>query len=180
MVHSLSKPKVWTTWEQWEGRKGRIDAEAVEWFITNHPPIAQSTEYYICGPGVMNVSVRNTLIGLGIPKELIHIEQFGGNIETLNTIIEAFDNAKLTAILNQQTLQVTVLKGQTILQVLKAANANPPYSCESGVCATCVAKITKGKAEMKACMALEEQEIEKGMVLTCQALPTTKEIEVNF
>ena len=45
IVHTLSKPKVWSSWDQWKGRKGRIDAKAVEWFITNHPPIAQSVSY---------------------------------------------------------------------------------------------------------------------------------------
>lgn len=180
IVHTLSKPKVWSSWEQWKGRKGRIDAGAVEWFITNHPPIAQSTEYYVCGPGAMNVGVRNTLIGLGIPKGLINIEQFGGNVEALNTDIEAVENAQLTANLNGQTHQLTIPKGKTILQVLKEANANPPYSCESGVCATCVAQLTKGEAEMKACMALDEKEIVKGMILTCQAVPTSELIEIKF
>ncbi len=180
MIHTLSSPKVWSTWEQWTGRKGRVDTEAVEWFITNHPPIAQSTEYYICGPGAMNISVRKTLIGLGIPKELIHIEQFGGAVEELNTSIEAIDNAQLSVTLNGKRHQLTVPKGKTLLQVLKEADVNPPYSCESGVCATCVAKVTRGKAEMKVCMALEDKEIEKGMILTCQALPVTQEIDIAF
>ena len=178
--YTLSEPKTWQAWEQWKGRKGRIDAEAVEWFITNHPPVAQSTEYYICGPGAMNVSIRNTLIGLQIPKELIHIEQFGGNIEELNTDINAIDNAKLTATFDGEKHQLTIPEGKTILQVLKAANTNPPYSCESGVCGTCVAKVTKGKAEMRSCMALEDDEIEKGMVLTCQAQPVTEEIAIEY
>ena len=180
VVHTLSDPEVWSTWEQWKGRKGRIDAESVEWFITNHPPIAQSTEYYICGPGAMNVSVRNTLMGLQIPKELIHIEQFGGNVEELNNNIKAVENAQLAASLNDQIHHLVIPKGKTILQVLKEANTNPPYSCESGVCGTCVAKIIKGKAEMKSCMALEDGEIEKGMVLTCQALPTTEDVSISF
>ncbi len=180
IVYTLSNPKVWSTWEQWKGRKGRIDAEAVEWFITNYPPIAQSTEYYICGPGAMNLSVRDTLIGLQIPKELIHIEQFGGNVEALNTDIKSVDNAQLTATLNGVKHQLTVTSGKTILQVLKDAKVNPPYSCQSGVCATCVAKVTKGKAEMKSCMALEDKEINEGMILTCQALPVTEEIEIEF
>ena len=48
IVHTLSTPKVWTTWEKWTGRKGRITSKDVEWFINEHPPIAQNTEYYIC------------------------------------------------------------------------------------------------------------------------------------
>lgn len=180
IVHILSKPKVWTIWEQWKGKKGRIDAESVEWFITNYPPVAQSTEYYICGPGAMNIGIRKTLLDLGVPKALIHIEQFGGTIETASTTIVAVDNAQLTAILNGQTHQVIIPKGKTILEVLKAANATPPYSCESGVCGTCVAQVTKGKAAMKACMALEEADIAKGLVLSCQALPTSERLEIYF
>jgi len=180
VVHTLSNPNVWSTWKQWKGRNGRIDAEAVEWFITNYPPIAQTTEYYICGPGAMNVGVRNTLLGLQIPKEQIHIEQFGGKIEATNTSIEAIDNAQLLVTLNGQTHQMVIPKGKTILEVLKATGANPPYSCESGVCGTCIAKVTKGKAEMKTCMALEDNEIKQGMILTCQALPTTTEVKIKF
>jgi len=180
VVHTLSNPNVWSTWKQWKGRNGRIDAEAVEWFITNYPPIAQTTEYYICGPGAMNVDVRNTLLRLQIPKELIHIEQFGGKIEATNTSIEAIDNAQLLVTLNGQTHQMVIPKGKTILEVLKATGANPPYSCESGVCGTCIAKVTKGKAEMKTCMALEDKEIKQGMILTCQALPTTAEVKIKF
>ena len=180
VVHTLSDPKVWTSWEQWKGKKGRIDAKSVEDFITENPPIAQTTEYYICGPGTMNLNVRKTLLGLDIPKELIHIEQFGGNIEDSNNEIKAVENAKLTAKLNGQTYNLNIPKGKSILQDLKDANANPPYSCESGVCATCVAKVTKGSAEMKACMALEDTDIEKGFVLTCQALPTSESIQVDF
>lgn len=179
VVHTLSSPKVWSTWEQWKGRTGRIDAANVEWFITNYPPVAQTTEYYICGPGAMNVGTRKTLWSLGIPKNLVHIEQFGGTVEAVNTDIPAVE-AQLRVKLNGQNHQLSVPKGQTILQALKAAKLEPPYSCESGVCATCTAKITKGKAEMKACMALEDKDIEKGMVLTCQALATTTEIEVVF
>lgn len=180
IVYTLSDPKTWSAWEQWKGRKGRIDVEAVEWFITNYPPVAQSTEYYICGPGAMNIEIRNTLLALQIPKELIYIEQFSGNVEASNTEIQAIDNAQLIATINGETHQLSIPKGKTILQVLKDANANPPYSCESGVCATCVAKVKTGKAAMKVCMALEDKEIAGGLILTCQALPTTKFLEIEF
>jgi len=180
IVHTLSNPKVWSTWEQWKGRKGRIDKESVEWFITNHPPIAQSTEYYICGPGAMNVSIKNTLIGLQIPTELIYVEQFGGSLGESKDNIKAIDNAQLSATLNGVVHQLSIPEGKTVLQVLKEATIDPPYSCESGICGTCVAQVIEGKAEMKSCMALEEEEINNGLVLTCQAYPTTKILNINF
>ncbi len=180
IVHTLSEPKVWTSWEQWKGKKGRIDTENVEWFINNYPPIAQSTEYYICGPGAMNTSIRKTLMDLGIPKELIHIEQFGGKKDDGNNDIKAIDNAQLKATLNGKQFDLIIPNGKTILQVLKEADSNPPFSCESGVCGTCACKLKSGKAEMKSNMALEDKDLNKGIILACQALPTSENIEIVF
>lgn len=180
IVHTLSAPNIWSSWKQWDGEKGRINGEAIERFITNHPPIAQSTEYYICGPGAMNVEARDTLISLQIPKELIHIEQFGGDVKAVSKEINAVDNAQLKATINHQDYQLCVPKGKTLLEALKDANANPPYSCQSGICGTCTAKIVSGKAEMKSSIALDESEIAAGIILTCQALPTTASIAIEY
>lgn len=180
IVHTLSDPKVWTSWESWKGKTGRINTALVEWFVNEHPPVAQNTEYYICGPGVMNTNVQTTLVNLGIPKQHIFIEQFGGKIEEINVDIVAFENAELAITLNDKNHQLQIKKGQTILQALKAANLEPPYSCESGVCGTCVAQLKQGKAEMKSCMALTDEDIEKGYVLTCQALPVSEKVALEF
>ncbi|HEX5113260.1 MAG TPA: 2Fe-2S iron-sulfur cluster binding domain-containing protein, partial [Saprospiraceae bacterium] len=55
-----------------------------------------------------------------------------------------------------------------------------PYSCHSGACATCMAKVIQGKVEMDACFALNDQEIANGYVLTCQSHPTTAIVEVTY
>ncbi len=180
IIHTLSQPKVWSTWKQWKGKQGRIDKNAVEWFITNHPPIAQNTEYYICGPQAMNIDIRNALLQLQIPKENIHLEQFGGKVNNSELKIKAFPNALLHVKIEGKNHSILIPEGKTILQTLKENNLNPPYSCESGVCATCVAKLKKGNAQMTSCMALNDDEVNKGLILTCQALPMTKEIEIEF
>jgi len=179
LIHTLSAPKVWTTWKQWDGRKGRIDGKAVEWFINEYPPIAQQTEYYICGPGAMNISVRKTLLELGIPKTLIHLEQFGA-LPIEDESIPIVDQAALKAKLNGTVHELNISKGKTILQTMKRAGVSPPHFCESGVCGSCVATVKKGKAVMKACMALDENDIEQGKILTCQAVPTTEKVEIVF
>ena len=180
VVHILSDPKVWTTWEQWDGKTGMIDPNGVEELITENPPVAQSTEYFICGPGNMNTTVRDKLREIGVPKEFIHIEQFNADAADMDDSIKAFPNAKLTAHLYNQKFEFEVPEGKTILQVLKDANVDPPFSCESGICSTCFATIQKGKAEMKANMVLDDSEVEAGKVLTCQAIPTTEEIEIKY
>lgn len=179
LIYSLSAPKVWTTWKQWDGRKGRIDAKAVEWFINSHPPIAQQTEYYICGPGAMNIAVRKTLLGLGVPKDLIHLEQFGA-LPIDDNAIPIVDQARLIAKLDGQVHELSIPKGKTVLQTMKRAGISPPHFCESGVCGSCVATVKKGETAMKACMALDEADIKQGKILTCQAVPTTKDVEVVF
>jgi ring-1,2-phenylacetyl-CoA epoxidase subunit PaaE len=175
---TLSKPKVWSTWKQWSGRKGRIDADAVEWFINQHPPIAQTTEYYACGPGAMTSTIQDVLVNLEVPKSLIHIEQFGAAKKSPPN--KGFENALLKVQLNQQSNTLSIPKGKTILQTLKAANLEPPYSCESGVCGTCKAKVISGEVSMNACMALDDEEIKKGVILTCRAVPMTPEISIEF
>ncbi len=180
VIHTLSHSKSsWTTWKPWKGRKGRIDPKDVEWFIEAFPPIAQTTEYYVCGPGAMNVSVRDTLTGLGIPNDLVHIEQFGGDIAT-NKDLVGYNNAKLTVLLSGEKVTTNIPSGKTILQVLKEEKIEPPYSCESGVCGTCIAKVKKGEVKMKACMALEDKEISQGYILTCQGIPISEEVEIEY
>ena len=63
---------------------------------------------------------------------------------------------------------------------LKEQGADPPYSCESGTCGTCVAKVRQGQVKMRHCFALEDKEIADGMVLTCQAIPQTENVEITF
>lgn len=178
VIHTLSKPNVWSTWKQWNGRKGRIDADSVEWFINEHPPTAQRTEYYACGPGQMTATIQRVLLDLEVPKACIHLEQFG-TVEKLPLAV-GYENALLNVALNQQTNTLSIPKGKTILQTLKAANLEPPYSCESGICGNCKAKIISGEVSMNACMALDEDEIKQGYILTCRSVPISPEVSIKY
>lgn len=179
--HVLSAPySDWSSIWGWTGRRGRIDPKSVRDLIEKHPPKAQRTECFICGPGTMNKTVRATLLDLGVPSEWVHVEHFQAEATNKVQPVEAIANARLIAQLNGQQLQETIAGGQTILQVLKEKAHDPPYSCESGICATCTAKVLQGKVHMKACMGLDETEIAQGHILTCQALPLTPHVEVTF
>jgi ring-1,2-phenylacetyl-CoA epoxidase subunit PaaE len=70
--------------------------------------------------------------------------------------------------------------GKHILFAIIDAGGDAPYSCTSGACATCMAKVVKGEVKMDACYALDDSEIEAGYVLTCQAHPVSAEVEVTF
>ncbi|MCP4438609.1 MAG: ferredoxin--NADP reductase [Aureispira sp.] len=180
VVHTLSAPKVWTAWEQWTGQKGRISEDSVEWFINQYPPQAQNTQYYICGPSSMNTMVQQTLLDLGVPQKAVHIEQFATKVEETKEVTNTVDNAKLKVTLNGITQELFIPKGKTILEVLKLAKMEAPYSCESAVCSSCSAKLTRGTVSMKACIALDEEDIDNGLILTCQSYPTSEEIHIDF
>ena len=70
--------------------------------------------------------------------------------------------------------------GDTILDALRRAGLRPPFNCQQGNCGTCIARVTAGTAAMRANNALEEDEVEEGWVLTCQAVPTSREVVVVY
>jgi ferredoxin len=87
---------------------------------------------------------------------------------------------EVTIELDRRTTTVTYSRGETLLQTARMAGLNPPSSCEVGSCGTCMARLTEGCARMLNNDALEEDEVEEGWVLTCQALPTSRIVRVAY
>lgn len=174
--HVFTKPGWWSTAEYW--RKGYIDKAAIEALITENPPYAQDAHYYVCGPGGMNKAVRTALMSLDVPASRIHMESYGGAGE-LDTSVEGIA-ATAQVTLNGKTQRVEIAKGQTVLDAAKTAGLKPPFSCQSGVCGSCKAKLTKGEVHMRARMALEDKDIDEGVILTCQSLATTETLDLTY
>ena len=79
-----------------------------------------------------------------------------------------------------EEFEIAVEDGETILQAALRQGYDPPFSCQLGACATCRAKLLKGKVEMDEDEALTEDEIEEGFILTCQSHPLTDDCEVDY
>lgn len=174
--HFLTRP---ARLSSFSGRgRGRIDAAAVSEFIDEHPPYAQDTQYYICGPGEMNAGVRAALMSLDVPDERIYTESYGAVVPP-DLTVEGIA-ARVTVRLNGETLQVSVNAGQTVLNAVRALGAKPPYSCESGVCGACRARLRTGDVHLRARMALSDADLAQGNILTCQALPTSPGLIVDY
>lgn len=174
--HVFTKPGWWSTADYW--RKGHIDKAAIEALITENPPYAQDAHYYVCGPGGMNKAVKAALMSLDVPADRIHMESYGGAGE-LDTSVEGIA-ATAQVTLNGQTQSVDIAQGQTVLDAVKAAGLKPPFSCQSGVCGSCKAKLIKGEVHMRARMALEDKDIDGGAILTCQSLATTDTLDLTY
>jgi ferredoxin len=87
---------------------------------------------------------------------------------------------EVTILLDRKKVTVPLRPGETLLETARRAGLTPPFSCEAGNCGTCMAKLTEGSATMRVNDALEEDEVEDGYVLTCQAIPDTANIAVDY
>ncbi len=176
VMHVLSAPSMWKQFNYW--RKGIIDREAIEAIIAECPPYAQDAQYYICGPGGMNQSVKTALVSLDVPTNRIHMENYGGSITTDNSVHGIAATAKLT--LGKSVHDVSIASNQSVLDAVRKAGLNPPFSCQSGVCGACRAILIDGTVHMRARMALEDDEVDGGNILTCQALATSETLSITY
>ena len=174
--HVLSAASMWSGFKYWRG--GMIDKLAIETFITRNPPYAQDTQYYICGPDGMNRAVKEALMGLDVPASRIHMESYGGKVEFDESVTG--QAASLEVNLDGQTDHISVLANQTLLEAARAAGLEPPFSCESGVCGACRATLGEGSVHMRARMALEDKDLKRGDILTCQSVATSENLQIIY
>ncbi len=169
----------------WLGQKGRIDRRTTADFLEKNIPPYPDTEYFICGPGTMTQTIEDVLIARGVNKKKIHFELFNATLpgdlsKDANTSEKRNGASKVTVILDGKSIELNLAEGKTILDGLLDIKEEAPYSCTTGSCSTCMAKVTKGKVEMEICYALDDDEIADGYILTCQAKPITAEVELSF
>ena len=86
----------------------------------------------------------------------------------------------ITILLDRQKASVKRVEGETLLESARRAGLSPPFSCEAGNCGTCMAKLVEGKATMRVNDALDEDEVDEGYILTCQGVPETESVTVEY
>ncbi len=90
------------------------------------------------------------------------------------------DDGQVTIVLDRKTASVRRVANETLLESARRAVLSPPFSCEAGNCGTCMGKLVEGKATMRVNDALEEDEVEDGYILTCQAIPDTDSVSFTY
>ena len=157
---------------------GLIGADAVGRFIDT----AREPEFYICGPGPFMDIVEGTLLDGGVDVDRIHIERFTpeGWVPEVEEGDDTLGSTRVTIELDGRTESTDYRPGTTILQTARQMGMSPPFSCEAGSCATCMAKLLEGTASMHVNNALTEDEVAGSWVLTCQAVPTSPLVRVAY
>lgn len=142
---------------------------------------APDADFYICGPDPFMDLVERSLLSGGTDPSQILIERFGVSAAGPDGPAEAVETeGTITVVLAGKKHTVPQHSGETLLQSARRAGLAPPFSCEAGNCATCIAQITEGEARMQINNALEDDEIADGWVLTCQGEPVTPHITVVY
>ena len=180
LTHTLTSPPWLTSFDGWHGR---IDAKATHRFVEQHAPVAQDAQYWICGPGSMNQTVRQALMSIDVPTERIHAESFGSPGEPPDGLSDEpaqGNRAALDVTLEGQRSQVTVEPGETLLEAMLRSRLSAPHTCTAGVCGSCLARLVRGRVHQRASFALDATDIEEGLVLTCQAVARSDEVELRY
>ncbi|WP_394750161.1 1,2-phenylacetyl-CoA epoxidase subunit PaaE [Spongiimicrobium salis] len=166
---------------------GRFTEEKLNVLTDNFIDVADTDSCFICGPKEMIFLIRDHLEAKGLSKERIHYELFFSGDD-------AVSNEKVAEVLEKRAegTEVTIIDGgkefhftmedahDNILDGALAAGADLPFACKGGVCSTCKCRVMEGAVEMKVNYALEEDEVRNNLVLSCQAVPTTEKVIVDF
>ena len=166
---------------------GRFTKEKLQILTEKIIDIPTTDDCFICGPEQMIYLLRDELTAAGLPKEKIHFELFNTGIseedkQRISKIVEKkIDGTEVTIIDGGKEFHFTMSEDfDNILDSAIAAGADLPFACKGGVCSTCRCRIIKGTAEMKVNYALDASEVAKNYTLSCQAVPTSKKIVVDF
>jgi len=99
----------------------------------------------------------------------------------VNTSASSQDgHTKITVLVDSEETTFEMSQKQTVLEATLKQGIDAPYSCQGGICGSCLARITKGTAEMKKNAILTDSEVAEGLILTCQAHPTSSELSIDF
>ena len=142
---------------------------------------------FICGPEPMMLGIAAALRKAGLDDSQIKFELFAsaqpGRLKrpvVSKDAASAANQTTATITLDGSTRTITMPKDVTLLDAARDNDLDAPYACKAGVCSTCRCKVLEGQVEMLTNHALEDYEVEKGYVLSCQSFPVTDKVVVDY
>lgn len=166
---------------------GRIDKDKLNIIFKSLVTKENIDDYFICGPNAMIFLIQDFLQELGVEKKQIHFELF--NTDGIPANGQKKKKRKIdTSILSEinireggKNIKFSIPRGSdNILDAALKRNADLPFACKGGVCCTCRAKLVEGEVDVLVNYGLEQEEIDDGYILTCQAIPTSEKVVIDF
>jgi ferredoxin-NADP reductase len=168
---AVSYPDRFTVVHRFDMDSGLVDNATVAEFL------GVDEEIYICGPAPFMDKVQAAAASKSAPPERVHVERFTPEEQPE---AGAVDDMQVEITLDRHSEIVTHHANTTILQSARSAGLRAPSSCETGSCATCMARLTEGAVEMRNNEVLTAEEVAEGWILTCQAVPVTQAVRVVY
>jgi len=180
LVHVLSREP-----RDAELTSGRLDAARLRTLVENLVEADRVDHWWLCGPHGMVDDAKELLAELGIPAAKVHQELFyvddvppepvRGDEETV-----VGPSSQVTIVLDGRSTTLALPQGVPVLDSAQKVRSDLPFACKGGVCGTCRARVTDGEVTMRRNYALEPAEVDAGYVLTCQTLPVSEAVTVDF
>ena len=180
LVHVLSREP-----RDAELTSGRLDGARLRTLVDNLVDAEHVDHWWLCGPHGMVGDARALLTELGVPADKVHQELFyvddvppepvRGDEETVTG-----PSSQVTVVLDGRETSLALPRDVPVLDSAQKVRGDLPFACKGGVCGTCRARVTDGEVTMRRNYALEPREVEAGDVLTCQSLPLSDAVTVDF
>ncbi|MDT0675349.1 ferredoxin--NADP reductase [Autumnicola musiva] len=158
---------------------GRIEKSTVNYVLKNRFKDHSFKSYFLCGPEEMINQVTEILKENGVPDEKVLFELFSSK-DTGEVEADLEGQTQLTVFVDDEETTFTMEQAHTVLDAALENDLDVPYSCQGGICSSCIARVTEGSAKMRKNQILTDDELEEGLILTCQAQPTTPTLKVDY
>ena len=160
---------------------GRIEKSIVNLILKNKYKGITINSFYICGPEAMIHTVKDVLLANKVKEEQIFFELFTVSVDASTHTPNLGDgHSKVKVIVDDEEFEFEMSQDVAILDAALKQDIDAPYSCQGGICSSCIARITEGEAIMRQNNILTDNEVAEGLVLTCQAHPATDTIVVDY
>lgn len=159
---------------------GRIERSTVNFVLKNKHSEKRVDEYFLCGPEDMIKKVTDVLKENGAAEEQIHYELFTTSSTNGEIPVSGEGMVKVTVLVDDVETTFNMPRTENILSAALKHGVDAPYSCQGGICSSCMCRTIKGSAEMKTNHILMDDEVEEGLLLACQSYVTSDEIYVDF
>jgi len=159
---------------------GRIEKSSVNFVLNNKHKELEFDKFYLCGPEEMINRVSEVLKEKNVKESAIKFELFTSSSQEQEIKTSLEGHTKITVMVDDDEVSFEMSQKQTILDAALKQGIDAPYSCQGGICSSCLARVTSGSAEMTKNSILTDKEIASGLILTCQAHPTSESIYVDY
>jgi ring-1,2-phenylacetyl-CoA epoxidase subunit PaaE len=166
--------------------EGRVDQDKCNALFKHWIQIDTIDTAFICGPEPMMLAIAEALKTNGLSEEQIKFELFSesqqGRLakQEMAKRSEGQKGTEITVIIDGARRSFSMQKGQSVLEAALENGQEAPFSCKAGVCSTCMGKVLEGEVEMISNHALEDYEVERGYVLTCQSYPLSDTLVIDY